>query len=272
MTDPVTYTLLDPTGNMTLLAETPVETMSQLLTAKKLMELEPDTEQVGFVGFENDGVRLRMAGGEFCGNAAMSAAVLFLQHTGRSEGGVTVRVSGTPEPVAVTARVLPDGSWSATVTMPGPLAVGQEYLPGGERLPLVRFPGITHVILEEETNPETAEYLAREWCCCLGSEALGLMFLDREQSSLRPLVYVPSAETLFWESSCASGTTAVGAYLAAETGQPVRIRLKQPGGTLGIFAEPGGTLQLTGTVRIRKQAVDVPLWKSEETERDQKKA
>ena len=126
MTDPVTYTLLDPTGNMTLLAETPVETMSQPLTAKKLMELEPDTEQVGFVGFENDGVRLRMAGGEFCGNAAMSAAVLYLQHTGRGEGGVSVRVSGTPEPVAVTARELPDGSWSATVTMPGPLAVGQE--------------------------------------------------------------------------------------------------------------------------------------------------
>ena len=39
MTEPITYTLLDPTGNMTLLAETPVPEKTQPLIARKLMEL-----------------------------------------------------------------------------------------------------------------------------------------------------------------------------------------------------------------------------------------
>ena len=78
MTGPLSYALLDPTGNMTLLAETPVPEAAQPLTAKRLMALEPATEQVGFVSKTEDGIGLRMAGGEFCGNASMSAAVLYL--------------------------------------------------------------------------------------------------------------------------------------------------------------------------------------------------
>ena len=98
-----------------------------------------------------------------------------------------------------------------------------------------------------------AERLAPVWCRTLESEALGLMFLDRERGILKPLVYVPSADTLFWESSCASGTTAVGAYLAAESGKAVQVPLKQPGGTLEIDAAPDGTLLLKGSVRLVRQ-------------------
>ena len=83
------------------------------------------------------------------------------------------------------------------------------------------------------------------------------MFLDREEESLIPLVYVPGAGTLFWETACASGTTAVGAWLAEETGLPVHLSLKQPGGSLEIAAEPGGELLLTGTVRIIHRAETV---------------
>ena len=249
MTGPISYTLLDPTGNMTLLAETPVPEAAQPLTAKRLMALEPAAEQVGFVYETDDGIGLRMAGGEFCGNASMSAGVLYLLRKGRDGGEVTVRVSGTPHPVTVTAKRLPDGSWQGCVEMPCPVSVGKERLSDGSERPVVRFPGITHVILEKEMERTEAENIAAAWCGELESEALGLMFLDRERGVLKPLVYVPSADTLFWESSCASGTTAVGAYLAAESGAAVRVPLKQPGGTLEIDAEPGGKLLLKGSVR-----------------------
>ena len=83
------------------------------------------------------------------------------------------------------------------------------------------------------------------------------MFLDRERGVLKPLVYVPSAATLFWESSCASGTTAVGAYLAAKSGAAVRMPLKQPGGTLEIEADPDGKLLLKGSVRLVRQVSGV---------------
>ena len=254
MTGSVSYALLDPTGNMTLLAETPVPEAAQPLTAKQLMELEPAAEQVGFVSDTDDGTGLRMAGGEFCGNASMSAAVLYLLRKGRDGGEVTVHVSGTPEPVPVTAERGPDGTWQGSVVMPKPLSVGRERFPDGTELPVVRFPGITHVVLEREMDRTEAERLAPVWCRELESEALGLMFLDRERGILKPLVYVPSADTLFWESSYASGTTAVGAYLAAESGTAVRMPLKQPGGALEIEADPDGKLILKGTVRLVRQA------------------
>ena len=254
MTGPLSYALLDPTGNMTLLAETPVPEADQPLTAKRLMEQEPATEQVGFVSDTDDGIGLRMAGGEFCGNASMSAAVLYLLRKGRDGGEVTVHVSGTPEPVPVTAERRPDGTWRGCVEMPRPLSVRKERFSDGTKRPVVRFPGITHVILETEMVQTEAERLAPVWCRELESEALGLMFLDRERGILKPLVYVPSADTLFWESSCASGTTAVGAYLAAEAGTAVRVPLKQPGGTLEIEADPDGKLILKGTVRLVRQA------------------
>ena len=254
MSRTVSYTLLDPTGNTTLLVETPVPAEVQPDLALRLMEREPRTEQVGFVSFPSDGVRLRMAGGEFCGNASLSAAALCLTRQGRESGTVPVSVSGTEEPVTAVMEKQPDGSWKGTVTMPRPLSVAREGFPDGQTRPVVRFPGIAHVILEEDPDPETAEALAPLWCKHLHAEALGLMFLDREKGTLRPLVYVPAAGTLFWESSCASGTTAAGAYLASERGGPIALPLSQPGGTLEITADPGGTLLLGGTVRILHSA------------------
>ena len=259
MTMAVRYSLFDPTGNITLLAETPVPAADQPRAARQLMALEPAAEQVGFVAPGSGGeIRLRMAGGEFCGNASLCAAALALLRAGRREGSVTVRVDGTGEPVAVSMTALAEDAWRGAVDMPRPLSVGAEELPGGRVLPVVRFPGIAHVLLEEAMSRETAEALAPDWCRSLGADALGMMFLRRERTALRPLVCVPAAGTLCWETSCASGTTAVGAWLAAEAGSSVSLSLAQPGGTLEIAAEPNGALRLTGTTRLlRRGAADV---------------
>ena len=69
----VDYTVLDPTGNITILVTSPVEISLQPPVASKLMELVPEAEQVGFLSeAEGCDIALRMAGGEFCGNASMS--------------------------------------------------------------------------------------------------------------------------------------------------------------------------------------------------------
>ena len=252
MTEAITYTLLNPTGNMTLLVETPVPEAAQPLTARRLMAVEPETEQVGFVRFDNDGMALRMAGGEFCGNASMSAAVLYAEQKTLSRADVSVSVSGTREPVTVTVEKT-GNRWRGEVTMPRPVSAEAERFPDGTEHPVVRFPGIAHVILEKEMEQAEAERLAPVWCRFLKAEGLGIMFLDRKNGILRPLVYVPEAGTMFWESSCASGTTAVGAWLAKESGRAVSLPLKQPGGTLKISAEPEGKLILSGTVEILRR-------------------
>ena len=96
--------ILDPTGNITALAESPVSIEEQPAAARKLMLHHPEVEQVGFVRFappDGNGVSaaLRMAGGEFCGNASMSAAALCLLRDPEKEAEeLRIRASGAAQP------------------------------------------------------------------------------------------------------------------------------------------------------------------------------
>ena len=246
------YSVWDPTGNVTLLVETSVPVEAQQRVAAELMALEPKAEQAGFLSQDGAAdIALRMAGGEFCGNASMSAAVCACEAAGADNGEVTVRVSGAEQPVRVRVGRQPDGVWQGSVEMPQPISVSGQLLPGVGTVPVVRLPGITHVVLTEPMPRPLAERQARVWCGQLEADALGLMFLDQRRGRLTPLVYVPASDTLFWETSCASGTTAVGAYLA-EAGDFTAAALQQPGGVLTVSRE-AGRLWLTGTVRRETQ-------------------
>ncbi len=247
------YYVLDPTGNITILVSTPVPLDLQVRTASALMEREAAAEQVGFLSEGRDcDLSLRMAGGEFCGNASMCAAVIAAMRTGKKKDIIRLRVSGAPDIVTVRVGEKSDGSFTGCVNMPVPGKIEIRELPGAGMRPVVSFDGISHIILEELIPKEEAEAFAGKWCRDLGADAVGLMFLDRTQDTLTPLVYVPSAGTLFWENSCASGTTAVGAYLASESGKHVVKALRQPGGALTVDAYPDGALTITGTVRLQR--------------------
>ena len=52
--DKIQYCTFDPTGNITALVETAVEIAEQPAVASRLMELEPDVEQVGFITYADD--------------------------------------------------------------------------------------------------------------------------------------------------------------------------------------------------------------------------
>jgi len=249
MTD-IRYALLDPTGNLTVLVESAVPAESQPLVARQIMDHEPEAEQVGFVSSAGGSVSLRMAGGEFCGNATMSTAALFALDHGIREGRIPVCVFGTPNPVPVSVFALADGSIRGTVAMPSPVSVKEEALPGAGRFPVVRFHGISHVIIETPFPRSAAEASAALWCSFLQSESLGILLFDPDADTLSPLVYVPAAGTLCWENSCASGSTAIGAYLHRKKGAG-SLLLHQPGGSLLVESAADGSLSLTGTVKMR---------------------
>ena len=253
------YTVMDPTGNITVLVTSPVPVAEQAGAGAALLAAEPDAEQVGFVavgGAPGGEVSLRMAGGEFCGNAAMSAAALHCLRWGLDAAAVRVRASGAAAPVAVETAMQPGGSYVCAVDMPRPLAVeevslaleGTEY-----RFPQVRFEGISHLILPGDFDRDLAERAAPKWCAQLGAEALGLMLLDEAAGRMDPLVWVPAGGSLYWERSCASGTAAVGAYLALRAGAEARVSLSEPGGVLSVSAAPAGPLTLRGTVKMLRE-------------------
>ncbi len=279
----INYTVMDPTGNITILVHTPVRQEEMPHIASYLMRREPETEQVGFLFYPKDDsgviarsdrdvvpgnnarkkesgercdICLRMAGGEFCGNAALSAAAIYAMRCGIRKCSVRLRVSGASEIIRAEIREKSAGTWNGCVEMPCPVSVDSIILPDKGLLPVVRFDGITHVILEQEFSRQEAEELAPRWCRYLDVEALGLMFLDRVNFRLTPLVFVPDAKTLCWEHSCASGTAAAGVFLAAETGAPFAGKFIQPGGTLAIEVSQDGCLRLAGTVRLIKHVFE----------------
>jgi len=251
------YVLMDPTGNVTALVRTPAPAARQPELARILMDAEPSAEQVGFLspGAGGADVALRMAGGEFCGNATMCAAALYAQAAPAAAADVRVRVSGAREPVRVRLAVQPDGSWRCAEFFPERptrelVTLGLDG--AGVRVPLLRFDGIAHLILPGDLDRDRVERAAPDWCAALGAEALGCMLLDEAAGRLTPLVWVPGARTLVWERSCASGSAAVGAYLAWRRGGRVEAELTQPGGTLYVEAAPVGEILLSGSVRMIK--------------------
>ena len=257
------YYYADPTGNITLLAPLPSAETSLPEYAARLMALEPSAEQVGFLsaGSGDADITLQMAGGEFCGNASLSAAAVFcLWHPESSEETrrVLVRVSGAAQPVPVLIRQTAPASYEGTVSMPSPLSVADRSFTTDDRfylLTAVQFEGITHLISPLPMEKQLAEAAIRQWCRELGADALGIIQLDLSSRTLTPLVYVRESETLFWESSCASGTAAAGACLRQKFG-PGSWEFAEPAGTLKIDAPPDGGLYLTGHVRIEERQAD----------------
>ena len=68
------------------------------------------------------------------------------------------------------------------------------------------------------------------------------MTLKVEEGTMIPLVYVPGADTMFWENSCASGSAAAGMYLAARAGSSVDITFEEPAGRLRVESDPASGL------------------------------
>ena len=245
----IDYYRIDPTGNITLLVKTPVPEQKRAETAALLMRAEPGAEQVGFISDKT----LNMAGGEFCGNATLSAAAVYCLEHGLEEASPDLAVSGAQKPVHTVIKKTGENTYRGSVRMPAPVDIGEIKLnPGGRELtaPLIDFGGIAHIILTESADRDIIEKTIKETARGIGADCLGIMLAS--EGRLTPLVYVRNPETLVWESSCASGTSAAGIYFAMKNGGVFEGEFIEPGGTLGVSVktESGGepVILLSGTV------------------------
>ncbi|MCR4922804.1 MAG: hypothetical protein K5931_02215 [Lachnospiraceae bacterium] len=252
----------DPTGNITILVETKAALEDRLRLSKEFFEKIPECEQVGFVSFDakDADIRLDMAGGEFCGNATMSAGALFAFLNSREEEClVRVSSSGVKETVRVKVKRLGEALYRGVVEMPDPEGYEDIELKHRGRsysFSMVKFPGMYHLISEEPMEREMAEEAIKEWCKKLSCPALGIMMMDIKEKRLTPLVYVEAVDSLYWENSCASGTSATGYHLYRRYKKAVDVDFKEPGGILKIKTDEHGKLFLTGTVKLRSQKPD----------------
>ena len=272
----IEYHYIDPTGNITVLVETQVAQEYQPEVAAAIMQAERDCEQVGFLSNSDKcDIKLRMAAGEFCGNATMSAAAFYCDRTGLLVNGartVSVESSGCDKPVMVDITRLTDygydHTYNGSVYMPHHKRIVEHTLYYGNvefRFPVVSFDGIMHIIAYAEKlglSDAEAEDALKIWCRDLNAACLGLMLVSADMSrgrtddgmvplGLRPLVYVPALGTCVWEKSCASGTTAVGAYFFDNGMDNVNgIYFTEPGGVLLATPAEDKKVILSGLVRL----------------------
>ena len=235
----------DPTGNTTILVDSPVPRKLHGAVAARLMAPEGAcAEQVGFAEPpENPAAlaRLQMMGGEFCGNASMSlAAHIALRKGDRKERVIALEVSGVEG--IVNVRIRPEGgAYRCRVDMPLPEYVGMRAFRCGDEsleLPFVRLPGIAFAILEAPISEDDAQRHVRHWCAETDSDAFGILLPGPEGfgRSIRPLVYVRATDSAVWEHGCGSGTSALGAWLAMRAGETIEASIAQPGGVIRAYA------------------------------------
>lgn len=268
--------IADPSGNITIFVRTPVERrFYQQVAGQLLADEDYGAEQVAFIlsdsfssqnpsagescctqeiGGDSDcmpGIAgdpdvdgsMEMCGLEFCGNASRAFGLMLARDAGET-GQVTkrIRVSGCEEPLTVELDM---ETSRAKIRMPNPLSCQVQ----GDRT-VVDLGGILHIIVEapraegsptEKQQTEMEQIFGKirsEVYRTMDPPALGVMFWDSAEKKLIPVVYVKEVETVYFEGSCGSGTTACAA--AFSMGKPdgtYSWSIPQPAGIIDVTAE-----------------------------------
>jgi diaminopimelate epimerase len=202
-----------------------------------MAETEPfGAEQCGFLVPPDR--HLEMSGGEFCGNASRAAAVLFSILDDKQDVSFTVSgFSGT-----VTGKVSPLSAkkFMAQCVFPGLPAESRavKILDGQEAI-LVDLGGIVHVVIDAPFPESPDEYQRAHRAVCEelsleNRDAVGVVWISRKDSAvtIHPVVWVRAINTFFYESSCGSGTIAVGKTTNARrviqpTGQVIEVDVRK---------------------------------------------
>ena len=211
----------DPAGNITFLVLTPVPESARSAAARELLA-RCGGEQAGFLvpPILGGDCRLEMMGGEFCGNALRVLGRWWAEgHPGTQRLRGEISGCGHPLEITVTAEHV-----RAEIPLP-------EKITAFSGRDAVVFAGIVHLVGDGRVpTEEESRALTRRACEHFSRPAAGVMTLDR--NTMTPVVYVRDTDTLYYESSCASGTAAAAAVLSRDReGESVFV-LRQPGGTL----------------------------------------
>ena len=238
----VRFVKLNPSENITLLVLSPVPREKHRHAASKLMAMYPDAEQVGYLEPpQNAGsdARLQMMGGEFCGNASMATAA----YIANGRDNISLDVSGAYKPVVCGIKNTVEGTFGC-VDMPLPILVRAVSSPIGNHtchLTEMRFEGISHYIYPcvniDSVDTAVIEKSLLNIAADNPADAVGLILYDESNRFIKPLVYVRSTDSLVWERGCGSGTAAVGAYISYKNQSSVDVKIRQPGGVIGVSSE-----------------------------------
>jgi diaminopimelate epimerase len=198
-------------------------------------------EQAGFLIADHQ--HFEMAGGEFCGNASRAAAILFSEATGKSD--VLFTVSGFKDTVRASVTPLSADKFHVRCTFPGMRTdTHQVTLNDGTQATIVDLGGIVHVVIEgtfpcNNTAYEQAHRSIMNELSLAERDAVGVIWYEHQGGAvyMHPVVWVNAVDTFFYETSCGSGTIAVGkvtgeTQIVQPTGQTICAEITDSAVTL----------------------------------------
>ena len=230
--------MADPAGNTTAFVLNGARAAEYEGIAKCIFEHdELGAEQVGFVkGVDS----FDMSGMEFCGNAARAFALIsakgYLDGVGSQDDPCTieVNVSGATKPVVCGVRKSDNYT---IINMPLPKRVKIlkhcDFEPA-EGSKVFVMEGIIHLIADSfDYSEDNFNKIKDAIITQFDPPALGVMYLNKEDLTMTPVVYVKGVDSTYIEGSCGSGTTAACAYLTQDKDDgEYQYEIKQPKGTI----------------------------------------
>lgn len=222
-------TFVRPGGNDTAIVWDSVAREEQCDISKDIQRQYDSIEQVMFIERDGNQMRGQMAGGEFCGNATRSLGYLILNG---QDGEIKLSVSGSNKPQTVTVK---NQFAKTSIPILKDLDCVQIDKDGYQ----VMMHGIAFLIVDKSSfgsgmQKQTALDILNRKGLAIRYPASGLIILDKKSDGLcaiDPYVYVRDTGTLYYETGCGSGSTAVGLMLSKQSGQSLdNVEIQQPSG------------------------------------------
>jgi hypothetical protein len=195
---------------------------------QKLRLGDPRIEQTCFIEKTPVGWHGQMAGGEFCGAAALSFGYLLCNWN--NSNTATFSFSGTPDKIIVLRE---NNTVSATLFRNVTTKI--EFL--NDSAVCLRLPGITHLVVDKVPSGQSPDkYLTNliENYCLKNEAAVGLMVKSRSQNKIKidPWVWVREIDSMINETTCISGAAATGLveFMTQEKLIDFKTEICQPNG------------------------------------------
>ena len=201
-------------------------------------------EQVGFL-IQTDN-HFEMSGGEFCGNAARAAAMLFSRL--QNQNKINFTMSGYTGIVSANVSWISNTKAYVTCIFTDlPSEPRSVLLNNGTKAIVVDMGGIVHVIIEGPMpkDYEVQHRIITQELHLNERSAVGVDWIvsGSDYVLMHPVVWVKSINTFFYESSCGSGSIAVAVATK-------KTDIKQPSGKIIFVFIDGNSTALSSDMEI----------------------
>jgi len=237
------FVKVSPSKNMTVFITNYVAPTYYAKISNIIMDYEYlNAEQVGFIVApknEKSVLRLEMSGGEFCGNAVLSAAAFCFYKGLTKNSRFLLETSGSELPLACEVKVKSPAHFEAKAEMPNPISIKDIVINlKGKSISgsIVHLNGITHFLTDYWPSEDDFSLIVEEVIKNFEDKAIGVIpyrRLREKDYEIRPFVYVKETGSRFFEQACGSGTLALGLYLSKIKNEKI-FNIHQPGGIINV--------------------------------------